>query len=51
MIGKGLRLSILKMRLNGFDFLTSAPQNFIFQRKSNKTNFGAKMYKYRTIKS
>ena len=28
------------MRLNGFDFLTSAPQNFIFQRKSNKTNFG-----------
>ena len=28
------------MRLNGFDFLTSAPQNFIFQKKSNKTNFG-----------
>ena len=27
--------------MNGFDFLTSPPQNFIFQRKSNKTNFGS----------
>ena len=26
--------------MNSFDFLTSPPQNFIFQRKSNKTNFG-----------
>ena len=26
--------------MNSFDFLTFPPQNFIFQRKSNKTNFG-----------
>ena len=28
------------MRLIGFDFLSSSPQSFIFQRRSNRTNFG-----------
>lgn len=28
------------MRLAGFDFLTSSPQNFIFNRRSNKSSFG-----------
>ena len=28
------------MRLNGLDYLSSAPQTFIFQRRSNKSNFG-----------
>ena len=28
------------MRLNSFDFLSSSPQNFIFQRRINRTNFG-----------
>ncbi len=28
------------MRLNGLDYLSSAPKTFIFQRRSNKSNFG-----------
>ena len=28
------------MRLNVFDFLSSSPQTFIFNRRSNQTNFG-----------
>ena len=28
------------MRLNSFDFLSSSPQNFIFQKTTNRTNFG-----------
>ena len=28
------------MGLHRLDFLSNAPQNFIFQNKSNKTNFG-----------
>ena len=28
------------MRMHKFGFLSSAPQSFIFQRNSNKTNFG-----------
>ena len=28
------------MRLNGFDFLSSSPHSFIFQRRANRTNFG-----------
>ena len=28
------------MNIIGFDFLSSAPRSFIFQRKSNQTNFG-----------
>ena len=28
------------MGLNVLDFLSSSPNNYIFQRKSNKTNFG-----------
>lgn len=28
------------MRLTGFDFFSSSPQNFIFQRRTNRTNFG-----------
>ena len=26
--------------MNGFDFLSKAPMNFIFDKKSNKTNLG-----------
>ena len=28
------------MRFNGLDFMSSPPQSFIFQKKTNKTNFG-----------
>ena len=28
------------MRFDSFDFLSSSPQNFIFQRRTNRTNFG-----------
>ena len=28
------------MRFDSFDFLSSPPQNFIFQRRTNRTNFG-----------
>ena len=27
--------------MNGLDFLSKAPTNFIFEKKSNKTNLGA----------